>query len=31
MGVHARHRAYRFRCYPTPGQAANLARTFGCV
>ncbi|WP_100444842.1 RNA-guided endonuclease InsQ/TnpB family protein, partial [Glycomyces xiaoerkulensis] len=29
--VHARHRAYRFRCYPTPGQAANLARTFGCV
>ncbi len=24
-------RAYRFRCYPTPEQAALLARTFGCV
>ena len=25
------HRAYRFRCYPTPEQAQQLARTFGCV
>ncbi|MDF5754567.1 RNA-guided endonuclease TnpB family protein [Spongiactinospora sp. TRM90649] len=24
-------RAYRYRFYPTPGQAAELARTFGCV
>jgi len=24
-------RAYRYRCYPTPEQAAELARTFGCV
>jgi putative transposase len=24
-------RAYRYRCYPTPGQAAELARTFGCI
>ncbi|SDE45299.1 putative transposase [Glycomyces harbinensis] len=24
-------RAYRFRCYPTPEQADNLMRTFGCV
>jgi putative transposase len=24
-------RAYRYRCYPTPAQAAELARTFGCV
>jgi putative transposase len=31
MSVHVRHRAYRFRCYPNPVQAANLARTFGCV
>ncbi|GAB3995657.1 RNA-guided endonuclease TnpB family protein [Glycomyces albus] len=31
MAVRARHRAYRFRCYPTAAQAANLARTFGCV
>ena len=23
--------AYRFRCYPTPTQAAVLARTFGCA
>lgn len=25
------HRAYRYRCYPTPEQAQQLARTFGCV
>lgn len=31
MTAAARHRAYRFRCYPTPTQAANLARTFGCA
>ncbi|MEV4131652.1 RNA-guided endonuclease TnpB family protein [Dactylosporangium sp. NPDC049742] len=24
-------RAFRYRFYPTPGQAADLARTFGCV
>jgi putative transposase len=24
-------RAYRYRCYPTPPQAAGLARTFGCA
>ncbi|SDH87054.1 putative transposase, partial [Sinosporangium album] len=24
-------RAYRYRFHPTPGQAAELARTFGCV
>ncbi|HKW22760.1 MAG TPA: RNA-guided endonuclease TnpB family protein [Ktedonobacterales bacterium] len=24
-------RAYRYRCYPTPVQAAVLARTFGCA
>ncbi|GLX01324.1 transposase [Microtetraspora sp. NBRC 16547] len=24
-------RAYKYRFYPTPGQAAELARTFGCV
>ncbi|WUH99734.1 transposase [Spirillospora sp. NBC_00431] len=24
-------RAYRYRFYPTPGQAQELARTFGCV
>ena len=24
-------RAYRYRCYPTPLQAAVLARTFGCA
>lgn len=24
-------RAYRYRCYPTPAQAALLARTFGCA
>ena len=23
--------AFKCRAYPTPGQAANLARTFGCV
>src|SRR5262249_43833684 len=26
-----RKRAYRYRCYPTPAQAAILARTFGCA
>src|SRR6478736_5373731 len=26
-----RKRAYRYRCYPTPEQAAVLARTFGCA
>ncbi|GAB3231028.1 RNA-guided endonuclease TnpB family protein [Glycomyces halotolerans] len=31
MSVQARHRAYRFRCYPTSEQAENLARTFGCA
>ncbi len=29
--VQARKRAYRFRCYPTPAQAENLSRTFGCA
>ncbi len=24
-------RAYRYRCYPTPAQAEQLAKTFGCV
>ncbi|MFG2045768.1 helix-turn-helix domain-containing protein, partial [Dactylosporangium sp. NPDC048998] len=24
-------RAFKFRCYPTDAQAAELARTFGCV
>ncbi|MEV4135624.1 RNA-guided endonuclease TnpB family protein [Dactylosporangium sp. NPDC049742] len=24
-------RAFKYRFYPTPGQAADLARTFGCV
>jgi putative transposase len=24
-------RAYKYRFYPTPGQAAELLRTFGCV
>ncbi|MEV0570194.1 transposase, partial [Dactylosporangium sp. NPDC050588] len=24
-------RAFRYRFYPTPGQAAELVRTFGCV
>ncbi len=24
-------RAFKFRCYPTPVQAAELSRTFGCV
>ncbi|RUR31455.1 hypothetical protein ELY33_08040, partial [Vreelandella andesensis] len=24
-------RAYKYRFYPTPEQAALLARTFGCV
>ncbi|GAA2153412.1 hypothetical protein GCM10010403_18230 [Glycomyces rutgersensis] len=31
MTIAVRHRAFRFRCYPTPAQAANLARTFGCA
>ncbi|WP_051393708.1 RNA-guided endonuclease TnpB family protein [Glycomyces arizonensis] len=31
MSVQARHRAYRFRCYPTSEQAEQLARTFGCA
>jgi putative transposase len=31
MAVEVRHRAYRYRCYPTPLQAENLTRTFGCV
>jgi putative transposase len=29
--IRTRRRAYRFRCYPTPVQAENLSRTFGCV
>jgi len=24
-------RAYKYRFYPTSGQAAELSRTFGCV
>jgi putative transposase len=28
---HTQPRAYRYRCYPTPAQAATLARTFGCA
>ncbi|MET1073175.1 MAG: helix-turn-helix domain-containing protein, partial [Umezawaea sp.] len=24
-------RAYRYRFYPTDGQAVELSRTFGCV
>ncbi|WP_436848210.1 helix-turn-helix domain-containing protein [Streptomyces collinus] len=24
-------RAFKYRCYPTDGQAAELSRTFGCV
>lgn len=31
MAVQNRHRAYRFRCYPTAEQEQNLARTLGCV
>jgi putative transposase len=31
MAVETRHRAYRYRCYPTTSQAENLIRTFGCV
>jgi putative transposase len=31
VSEHVRHRAYRYRCYPTPAQAENLARTFGCA
>jgi len=30
MGMHQK-RAYRYRCYPTPGQCQMLARTFGCA
>jgi putative transposase len=26
-----RKRAYRYRCYPTPAQAHQLTRTFGCT
>ncbi|MER7006388.1 RNA-guided endonuclease TnpB family protein [Dactylosporangium sp. NPDC000555] len=29
--VRAVKRAFKFRCYPTDTQAAELARTFGCV
>ncbi|HEU4785675.1 MAG TPA: transposase [Ktedonobacterales bacterium] len=28
---HSQPRAYRYRFYPTPAQAAMLVRTFGCV
>ncbi|MFG3340698.1 RNA-guided endonuclease InsQ/TnpB family protein [Glycomyces sp. NPDC048151] len=31
MSVQVRHRAYRFRCYPSSEQAEQLARTFGCA
>ncbi|OHV42438.1 transposase [Parafrankia colletiae] len=31
MGSKVVKRAYRYRFYPTPSQAAQLARTFGCV
>ncbi|TCJ33303.1 RNA-guided endonuclease TnpB family protein [Parafrankia sp. BMG5.11] len=31
MGSRVVKRAYRYRFYPTPEQAAQLARTFGCV
>lgn len=31
MGVKVVKRAYRYRFYPTPEQAGQLARTFGCV
>ncbi|MFH9967228.1 RNA-guided endonuclease InsQ/TnpB family protein [Streptomyces mirabilis] len=30
MTTHVK-RAYRYRCYPTDAQAAELSRTFGCV
>lgn len=31
MGGPVVRRAYRYRFYPTPGQAGQLNRTFGCV
>ncbi|MEV0364094.1 RNA-guided endonuclease InsQ/TnpB family protein [Nocardia fusca] len=31
MGVEPVKRAYKYRFYPTPEQAEQLARTFGCV
>jgi putative transposase len=31
MGSRVVKRAYRYRFYPTPEQAENLAKTFGCV
>jgi putative transposase len=31
MATTVAKRAYRYRCYPTDGQAAELSRTFGCV
>ncbi|GEL18577.1 RNA-guided endonuclease InsQ/TnpB family protein [Pseudonocardia asaccharolytica] len=31
MGERVAKRAYRYRFYPTPAQAGQLARTFGCV
>lgn len=31
MGCRVVKRAYRYRFYPTPEQAGQLARTFGCV
>jgi putative transposase len=31
MGEGGVKRAYRYRCYPTPDQAEQLNRTFGCV
>ncbi|WP_370653029.1 RNA-guided endonuclease InsQ/TnpB family protein [Frankia sp. CIT1] len=31
MGLRVVKRAYRYRLYPTPDQAAQLASTFGCV
>lgn len=31
MGIRVVKRAYKYRFYPTPEQAAELARTFGCV
>src|SRR5688500_14250329 len=31
MTVRHVKRAFKFRCYPTDAQAAELARTFGCV
>lgn len=31
MGERVVKRAYRYRCYPTPEQEQQFARTFGCV